>query len=208
MQLCQILDHVAVDPALADTHGVFVLRPRLAAQQQRAINEALDRLERQLFMAVSPTTGVAAIRASEAQLVSSYISRARRVQPEGRLVVSDGDGRCTPVRLEDGDVVVIPEKSSSVLVTGEVTAPQAVVWRQGWKIADYVRAAGGYTPRGNASTLMIRRPSGQTLLDPNVVPQPGDELIALPYLDPKYQQVVADLLALVFQIALSARVFM
>jgi hypothetical protein len=46
-------------------------------------------------MAVSATTGVAAIRASEAQLVSSYIQRARRTQPEGRLVVfSDAGGAC------------------------------------------------------------------------------------------------------------------
>ncbi|MBW8270089.1 polysaccharide export protein [Caldovatus sp. SYSU G05006] len=207
VQLCEILDHIAVDPALADTRSVFLLRPRLAAQQQRAINEALDRLERQLFMAVSPTTGVANIRASEAQLVASYISRARRVQPEGRLVVSDEDGHCVPVRMEDGDIVVIPERSSSVLVTGEVTMPQAVVWREGWRISDYVRAAGGFTPRGNSSTLMIRRPSGQTLLDPDAAPRPGDELIALPYLDPKYQQIASDLLALVFQIAVATRVF-
>ncbi|GGG34287.1 capreomycidine hydroxylase [Caldovatus sediminis] len=207
IQLCQLLDHVAVDPVLADTDSVFVLRPRLAAQQQRAINEALDRLERQLFMAVSPTTGVANIRASEAQLVASYISRARRVQPEGRLVVSDADGRCMPVRMEDGDIVVIPEKSSSVLVSGEVTAPQAVVWREGWRVADYIRAAGGFTPRGSSSTLMIRRPNGQTLLDPDVAPRPGDEVIALPYLDPKLQQIASDLLALVFQIAVATRVF-
>lgn len=207
IQLCQLLDHVAVDPALADTRSVFLLRPRLAAQQQRAINEALDRLERQLFMAVSPTTGVASIRASEAQLVASYISRARRIQPEGRLVVSDSDGRCMPVRMEDGDIVVIPEKSSSVLVTGEVTAPQAVVWREGWTIDDYIRAAGGFTQRGSSSTVMIRRPSGQTLIEPSEPPRPGDELIALPYLDPKYQQIASDLLALVFQIAVATRVF-
>jgi hypothetical protein len=75
-QLCQVLDHVAVDPVLADTRSVFLLRPSVAQQQRRAIDEALDRLERQLFMAVSPTTGVAAIRASEANLVSSYIQRA------------------------------------------------------------------------------------------------------------------------------------
>ena len=138
--LCGALDHIAVDPALADTGSVFLLRPSVAQQQRRAIDEALDRLERQLFMAVSATTGVAAIRASEAQLVSSYIQRARRTQPEGRLVVSSEAGQCVPVRLEDGDVIVIPERSSTVLVSGEVTAPRAVVHRPGMRLADYVRA--------------------------------------------------------------------
>ena len=88
-----------------------------------------------------------------------------------------------------------------------MVAPQAVVWREGWRIADYIRAAGGYSPRGSSSTLMIRRPSGQTLLDPSVTPQPGDELIALPRLDPKIQQIAADFLAMIFQVALAARVF-
>ena len=207
--LCGVLDHVAVDPALADTSAVFLLRPSVAQQQRRAIDEALDRLERQLFMAVSATTGVAAIRASEAQLVSSYIQRARRTQPEGRLVVFSDAGQCVPVRLEDGDVIVIPERSSTVLVSGEVTAPRAVVFRPGMRPADYVRQAGGFTPRGRESALMIRRASGELLLDPaNQVLRPGDELIALPYLDPKSFQIGSDLLGLIYQVAVATRIFL
>ncbi|TDH64671.1 polysaccharide export protein [Dankookia rubra] len=207
-QLCQLLDYIAVDPVLADTRSVFLLRTSVAQQQRRAIDEALDRLERQLFLAVSPTTGVAAIRASEANLVSSYIQRARRTQPEGRLVVVDNAGHCAPVRLEDGDVVVIPEKSQTVLVAGEVTAPRAVVWRPEMKLADYIRAAGGYGPRGNDSSLMIRRPSGELVLDPAELPRPGDELIALPKLDPKVFQIGSDLLGLIYQIAVATRIFL
>ena len=208
-QLCGVLDHIAVDPVLADTGSVFLLRPSVAQQQRRAIDEALDRLERQLFMAVSATTGVAAIRASEAQLVSSYIQRARRTQPEGRLVVSSDAGQCVPVRLEDGDVIVIPERSSTVLVSGEVTAPRAVVFRPDMRLTDYVRAAGGFTPRGRDSTLMVRRASGELLLDPaNQTLRPGDELIALPYLDPKAFQIGADLLGLIYQVAVATRIFL
>lgn len=206
-QLCQLLDYIAVDPVLADTRSVFLLRPSVAQQQRRAIDEALDRLERQLFLAVSPTTGVAAIRSSEANLVSSYIQRARRTQPEGRLVVVDDGGHCAPVRLEDGDVIVIPEKSQTVLVAGEVTAPRAVVWRPELKLADYVKAAGGYAPRGSDSSLMIRRASGELVLDPAELPRPGDELIVLPKLDPKVFQIGSDLLGLIYQIAVATRVF-
>lgn len=207
-QLCQALNYIAVDPVLADTQSVFLLRPSVAQQQRRAIDEAMDRLERQLFLAVSPTTGVAAIRASEAQLVSSYIQRARRTQPEGRIVVLEG-GRCAPVRLEDGDVIVIPEKSSTVLVAGEVSAPRAVVWRPEMRLEDYVRAAGGYTPRGRDSALMIRRASGELVLDPSgQALRPGDELIALPYLDPKAFQIGSDLLGLIYQIAVATRIFL
>lgn len=207
MPLCALLDHIAVDPALANTGGVFLLRPSLARQQKRAIDEALDRLERQLFLAPSATNSIAASRAQEAGLITQYISRARRVQPEGRLVVMSGAGACAPLRLEDGDIVVIPERSQTVLVQGEVNFPQAVVWREGWSTQQFIEAAGGFSARGRMSTLMIRRPSGQAILEPSAPPQPGDELIALPYLDPKYWQLGSDLITALFQVALAARVF-
>jgi hypothetical protein len=54
---------------------------------------------------------------------------------------------------------------------------------------------------------MLRRASGEIVLNPTVLPQPGDELIVLPYLDPKYFQIARDLLSLIFQSALAVRVF-
>jgi protein involved in polysaccharide export with SLBB domain len=130
------------------------------------------------------------------------------VQPEGRLVVMGDDGSCTPLRLENGDIIVIPERSQTVMVQGEVNAPQAVVWREGWTIEQFLDAAGGLTPRGSMSTLMLLRPSGQAILNPTQPPRPGDELIALPYLDPKVWQLGTDLVTTLFQVALAARVFM
>ncbi len=205
---CQMLDHIAVEPGLANTQGVFLLRPSLALQQKRTIDEALDRLERQLFLAPAPTTSVADARTQEANLITQYISRARRVQPEGRIVAMGADGSCQPLRLENGDIIVVPEMSSTVLVQGEVTFPQAVIWRPGMTIDQFLEAAGGLTPRGARSTLMIRRPSGQALLNPTQDPRPGDELVALPYLDPKIWLFGRDLVTALFQVALAARVFM
>jgi protein involved in polysaccharide export with SLBB domain len=205
--LCQLLDHIAVDPTLANTSAIFLLRPRLALQQKRSIDDALDRLERQLFLSPASTPGVAAARSAEANMVLSYISRARRNDPEGRLVVVNENGTCAPVRLEDGDVVVIPERSQTVMVQGEVAMPRAVLWRQGMTVEQYLNEAGGLTARGARSTLMLRRPSGQILLDPRQAPQPGDELIALPYLDPKFFTVGQEFVAAIYQVALASRVF-
>jgi protein involved in polysaccharide export with SLBB domain len=140
-------------------------------------------------------------------MVLSYISRARRNDPEGRLVVVNENGTCAPVRLEDGDVVVIPERSQTVMVQGEVAMPRAVLWRQGMTVEQYLNEAGGLTARGARSTLMLRRPSGQILLDPRQAPQPGDELIALPYLDPKFFTVGQEFVAAIYQVALASRVF-
>jgi protein involved in polysaccharide export with SLBB domain len=207
IDLCSLLNHVAVDPALADTSSVFILRKRIAAQQRRAINEALDRLERQLFTATSATTGIAQIRTAEAQLVSNYIQRGRRIEPEGRLVVVDGNGRCARVRLEDGDTIVIPERSDTILVAGEVVTPQAILWRPDMTIDAYVEEAGGYTQRGDSGGIMIRRASGQIILDPRQGPRPGDELIVLPQLGMKGFQIASDLLQMIYQAALAVRYF-
>jgi protein involved in polysaccharide export with SLBB domain len=204
---CQLLDHIAVEPGLANTHGVFLLRPSLALQQKRSIDDALDRLERQLFLAPAATNSVAEARTQEANLITQYISRARRVQPEGRIVAMGADGSCLPLRLENGDIIVIPELTSTVLVQGEVTFPQAVIYRPGMTTDQLLEAAGGLTPRGSRSTLMIRRPSGQAILNPQQDPRPGDELIALPYLDPKVWLFGRDLITALFQVALAARVF-
>jgi hypothetical protein len=204
-QLCNLLNYVAVDPLLANTQGVFLLRPRVAAQQSRTMEEALDRLERQLFLATSQTTGVSLIRTNEAQLVSQFIARGRRTRPDGLVVVMDQNGQCAPVRLEDGDVIVIPERSQTVLVSGEVNAPRAILWQANLTVADYVRQAGGYGPRGSSSTMMIRRASGELVLELSQTPRPGDELIALPRLDPRYLQMLTDFTQVAFQIAFAAR---
>jgi protein involved in polysaccharide export with SLBB domain len=205
--LCTMLNYIEVDPRLANTRGVFLLRPGLAQAQQRTINEALDRLERQLFLSVSATTGVAEIRATEANLIANYIQRARRIQPEGRLVVTDRGGRCAEVRVQDGDTIVIPERVETVLVGGEVIAPQAIVWRPNMRLQDYITAAGGFAERGNEGTVMIRKASGALILEATEPPEPGDEVIALPRLDPKNFQIARDLLNVIFQSALAVRVF-
>ncbi len=44
------------------------------------------------------------------------------------------------------------------------------------------------------------------LLNPQQTPQPGDELIALPYLDPKFFIIGQEFITALFQVALAARV--
>ncbi len=206
--LCNLLDYVAVDPTLANTGSVFLLRPGLALQQKRTIDEALDRLERQLFTAVSSTDSVAQIRTQEANLVAQYIGRMRRVQPEGRLVVTDRNGRCSNVRLMEGDVIVIPERADTVLVAGEVVMPGAVLWKPNLTVSDYIKGVGGFTQRGDMDDVVIRRANGEVEIRPTTGPAPGDEVIAMPHFDPKIFQAVKDVVGLLFQSALSARVFM
>ena len=54
---------------------------------------------------------------------------------------------------------------------------------------------------------MIRKASGEIILDPAVGPSPDDELIAMPRLDPKYFQIGRDLLSLIYQSTVAAYYF-
>lgn len=205
-QLCEMLDYIEVDPVLADTSSIYLLRPSVAAQQTRSLNEAADRLERALFLSVSPSQGVASIRSAEAAMVSTYLQRARRIQPEGRVVVFS-DGRCSGLRLLDGDTIVIPERRDTILVAGEIGNPRTVVWRPGLTVERLVAEAGGLTQRGSLNHIMIRRASGEVVLDPRAPLRPGDEVIALPRLDQRYFQLATDIMQVLFQGALAAAVF-
>jgi hypothetical protein len=54
---------------------------------------------------------------------------------------------------------------------------------------------------------MIRRPSGELVLDASQAPRPGDEVVALPRLDSKSFQIASDLFSLIFQVAVATQVF-
>lgn len=206
-RLPEVLDRIAVEPALAATQNVSILRRSVAEQQRRSINEALDRLERGIFLGTAITEGEAAIRASEAQLIASFVARARQVVPEGRLVVADAQGRIAPVRLEDGDIILIPEISQTVLVSGEVLVPQAVLWEEGRTAGDYIARAGGYSQRADTGGVLVRRQNGELVLGTATRLNAGDELIVLPRIETKYFQIAKDITQILFQIAGAVRLF-
>ena len=90
-----------------------------------------------------------------------------------------------------------------ILVSGEVRAPQAIVFDPRLSAKDYVQRAGGYGERGSRH-MIIRHANGETVLDRNVPLQGGDELIVLPNVETKWFQLGVDLVSLAYQLALGA----
>lgn len=75
-------------------------------------------------------------------MIAKFVERAKAVEPEGVVVLSDGQ-KIGDITLEDGDVIVIPAKSDVVLVSGEVMMPQAMLWskKRIWTIISRAPAA-------------------------------------------------------------------
>lgn len=205
-RLLDVLNFVPVDDALSRTDAVYVRRPQIAREQRRALQESLDRLERSTFLALSDTAGESEIRVREAELVRQFVDRARNVVPLGRMVTVSG-GRQLNVLLSDGDVIVIPPRTTVVRVVGEVQVPHAVQYRPDLSILDYVQMAGGYTSRAHVGRFLVMRPNAEIEVGgTHTVVQPGDEVIVPPAIDDKWLQNGIDLAQVIYQIAVAASV--
>jgi protein involved in polysaccharide export with SLBB domain len=203
VSLKTLLEYIRVDPNDAATQSVYIIRPGLAAQQYQSIQAALDRLQKALYYATSVTTGEAQIRATEAQSIQNYINEARTIQPDGILAVDDDNNHQSDIRMETGDIIVIPEISDTVMVEGEVDAPQALKFDPHATRDDYIALAGGTTERGKNRQSIIKRLSGRLVLDPNAPIMPGDQLIVMPYVETEDFVITQDVLSLIYQVAAS-----
>jgi protein involved in polysaccharide export with SLBB domain len=205
-RLLDLLNHVRVDPELADTHAIHVQRERVAKQQKKSIQRSLDRLERSAMLALSDTKGEASIRAQEAKLVRKFVEQARKVEPLGEIVTKT-DGHQLNVRLRDGDTIVIPPETNVVQVSGEVQFTQAVMYRPDLTVRDYVRMAGGFTNRADTEAAIVLRQSAEVTIGGGDVPvRPGDEIMIPPRIDNKVFQSAVDLSQIIYQIAVAASV--
>lgn len=203
--LRSLLPYVAVDEATADWASLYVRRRRVAEEQKKAINDALRRLEQSALTATSNSVDEAGIRVREAELVSNFVLRASEVQPTGTIVVSR-KGVVSDLILEDGDTIVIPQKSGVVLVSGEVIMPNSLAWSANMSLRDYIAGAGGFTDRADRGHILSIKPSGEVTSARSAGVGPGDRLLVLPVYDTKNMQVFKDITQILYQIAVATGV--
>ncbi|WP_100655936.1 polysaccharide biosynthesis/export family protein [Alteromonas flava] len=216
-RLLDLLSYVAIDPDSANYKHVYIKRKSVVEQQKYLIEQSLQRLERSIFTAPASSDGEALIRSREAQLVSQFIERARKVEPLGKVIVADND-QVANIRLEQGDEIVIPENTDLVQVSGEVLMPQALVFNAEAEIGDYIAWAAGFTERADTDQVVIVRANGLSRFvstgdsgfwfsgNREYKLQPGDQILVLPKVDSKIMQSVKDITQILYQIAITANV--
>jgi protein involved in polysaccharide export with SLBB domain len=202
-RLGDVQNFIAVEPDRADLDAIHVKRKSVAARQKRAIADSLRRLEESVLTASSASAEEAQIRSQEASMLSRFVERAKNVEPDG-VVVLDNDKDSGDLVLEDGDVIVIPPKSDVVLVSGEVMAPQAMLWNRKKDLDDYVKGAGGYSAKADKDRVLIMRANGSVSRDGGRV-KAGDQILVLPKVESKSMQTVKDISQVLMQTAISAR---
>jgi len=204
-RLKTLLANIQVDQELTATNNVSIRRLSIVEQQKQSLESSLKRLERTYLTASSSTAEEAAIRVKEAGLIMDFVKRAGNVTPNGRLVVANGKD-ISDVRLQDGDIITLPAKSDSVLVSGQVLVPTALVYQKGLTLEDYINKSGGFTDQANEDRIVLIRQSGEVLADSSELIKPGDEILVLPKVPTKNIQLATSITQIMYQLAIAAKV--
>jgi len=204
-RLHDLLTHIPINAELTDQNAIYILRKSVAERQKQLLNDSLDRLERSIFTAPVSSDSAASIRASEADMVMRFVEKARKVQPLGKVIVSD-KGVTANILLEKGDQIIIPHYTDLIQVAGEVMMPQAVVFNPDAKIDDYIAWAGGFTDRAADQKISIVKANGTVTFGVDAKIERGDQILVMPKVEAKTMQTVKDLTQILFQIAVAADV--
>ncbi|MFZ4801329.1 MAG: SLBB domain-containing protein [Chlorobium sp.] len=144
--------------------GTRLNRESVRREQQQKIDESVDRYEKdidanakqRLSGSSDPSQG--AVIAAELDSQRNLVKRLRMVKSEGRIILNLKDfnaniGDLPDFPLQNGDVVYIPEKPSTVNVIGAVYQQNAFMYQSGRYVNDYVQLAGGVSSTGDKSEM-------------------------------------------------------
>jgi protein involved in polysaccharide export with SLBB domain len=190
---------------MSQMNAIQLYRTSVAQRQKEMLDLTLQKLEEASLSAQSSTQEEARLRMQEAQLVSRFVNKARNVVPKGEVVLNESN--IDSVLLEDGDIIVIPEKTSLVMVHGEVLFPNAVSWQKGMDAEDYIRKCGGLTQKsGNAKIIVIHQNGESVDADDAGDLRAGDEVMVLPKYESKNIEVTRGISTILYQLAVAAKV--
>lgn len=205
VKLRDLLRRVEVEPELAATDAIYLRRKSMARDQKAVIQDSLHRLEKAALTATSSTPEEAQVRVEEAKLIQDFVKRASVLEPDGVIVVARG-GQVQDIWLEDGDEIVIPQKSNVVQITGEVVMPKSVAFEEGMTLDDYLAAAGGVSDRADEKHILVAKQNGEVGLAEHLGINSGDRILVLPEVDTKTMLLAKDLMTIVYQIAVATKV--
>jgi protein involved in polysaccharide export with SLBB domain len=211
--LYQILGKVEFTP-LSEIKNIRLYRKSVATIQKQLIENMLKDLEARVLTSGSATVEEASIRTKEAEMVMQFIARARAVQPLGQVVMNRKDS-LNEIYLEEGDRIVIPKRSSVVVIQGEVNIPNAIAYRSQYEINDYIKVCGGYSERANLENILLIKANGEVLQynhgsffggDKAPMVESGDSILVLGKTDSKNILIASSLTKILYQVAVGAAV--
>jgi protein involved in polysaccharide export with SLBB domain len=212
MSLKELLSTIILTP-ISDVSAVKLYRKSIALRQKQLIDANLRDLEARVLTTGSSTTEEAKIRQEESTMVLNFIDRASKVKPKGQVIINESTD-LSSVMLEDEDIIFIPKKSQIIVVEGEVSLPNAQTFVANYKVEDYIRSCGGFSPRANKEKVLLIKKNGKVITynasswweEHSFTINPGDSILVLGKVDSKNIQITSSVTQILYQIAVGAAV--
>ncbi|HYH41930.1 MAG TPA: SLBB domain-containing protein [Burkholderiales bacterium] len=183
--------------------GAELTRESVRVQQQKRLDESLDRLSQDVERAASTQAQRALDPADAPRLLAQaegnrrLLERMRQVKATGRVVLDvprDAQLKNLPeMALEDGDRLVVPPKPSTVFVLGAVYNQNAFIHDTNKNLSSYLDQAGGPTRDADSGRIYVLRADGSvtsrargSYFSGDAEPMPGDTIVVPENLD-KFQ---------------------
>jgi protein involved in polysaccharide export with SLBB domain len=151
--------------------GTEFSRERTRQKQREALDDAIRRLESTLASAgsrqaanvgaTSDAAVAARLQQAEQEARTAQLNRLRAVKPGGRIAlelqpaIARADD-LPDLPLEDGDAIVIPARPGFVFAVGAVANDNALLWRPGRKVKDYLLNAGVLRDAEESEIFVVR----------------------------------------------------
>ncbi|HUF81705.1 MAG TPA: hypothetical protein VMN03_11255, partial [Burkholderiales bacterium] len=127
--------------------------PSARRAQEARLRETIVQFEQDLQRAAASrarnvtSSEDAQSRKTEAEAQASILSRLKRIQPTGRIVLElppePSLADLPEIPLEDGDRVYVPQRPAMVTVFGSVYNESAFIHKPDKTVSDYLAQAGG-----------------------------------------------------------------
>jgi protein involved in polysaccharide export with SLBB domain len=145
-------------------YGTVFTRESVRREQQTKIDQTVDRFEKDLdanyrerLARESDPEKVAMIQ-KQIEFQRGLISKLRDFKADGRIILglNEFESNITELPdfpLEDGDRILIPEKSTTVSVLGSVYQQNTFIYKPDYSVNDYIEKAGGVNPSADKSMV-------------------------------------------------------
>jgi protein involved in polysaccharide export with SLBB domain len=155
-------------------YGMVLSRPSIRDQQQKALDAAVDRFEKESEAAaavkLSSTTlsETAVLAQAELERNRRRAQAMRKVQAVGRVALEFNDYRIRlkdlpDLSLENGDAIYIPRQPGTVNVFGAVNNAAAFMFKQNRRVSDYLTLAGGMSRNADQDEIYLLKADGTAL---------------------------------------------
>lgn len=172
--LSSVIERAGGFTGRAYLRGAMFTRERVREQQQRQINEMVERLERELSgsgaaqIATASSPDDARMVQLELDQKKNFIAQLKTIRAKGRIALNITEmatfrGSAYDIELEQGDTITVPADPKTVQVIGSVYNQSAFVYERNRDYDYYVNLAGGYTSNADDGNTFILQANGTAI---------------------------------------------